>query len=295
MSGVMQAYAGLHNKRREGDPFGSRTGESEGESAHATLSATLRKTIEAEVIPRLMLLSHDPVADLGDGPDALQNAFELSNEVNDFALLLIQGTHQQAVARVRMLMAGGHSSESLLLELLAPAARLLGERWASDQVSFTAVSAGVSRLHQLLRLIGRTADNHDVAGDVGTILLVSMPGDRHVFGIAMVEEFFREAGWSVATVVNGKAEDILDALRSTSFDLLGVSLAQEELQTELASLIHHARIDSLNGSLQVLVGGPAFTHNPELCMAVGADATASDGRRAVCEARSLLRLSAAIR
>jgi methanogenic corrinoid protein MtbC1 len=295
MSGVMQAYVGLHNKRREGDPFGSRTGESEGESAHATLSATLRKTIEAEVIPRLMLLSHDPSAVTGAGPDAPQDNFDLSDEVSAFTLLLTQGTHQQAVARVRSLMADGHSSESLLLDLLAPAARLLGEKWANDQVSFTAVSAGTSRLHQLLRLIGRTSDNHDVASDVGTLLLVSMPGDRHVFGLAMVEEFFREAGWSVATVVNGRSEDILEMLRTTSFDVLGVSLAQEELQTELSSLIHQARIDSLNGSLQVLVGGPVFTHNPELCMAVGADATASDGRRAVYEARSLLRLSAADR
>ena len=41
--------------------------------------------------------------------------------------------------------------ERVLLDLLAPSARLMGEMWTADQVSFVDVTLGLSRIQQMLR------------------------------------------------------------------------------------------------------------------------------------------------
>ena len=51
----------------------------------------------------------------------------------------------------------------------------------------------------------------------------------------------------------------------------------------LARAIREIRRASRNPKIGVLVGGQAFTEQPELTALVGADATATDGQQAVAE------------
>lgn len=295
MSGIMQADAGLRTRDRDGDDDAAWLGGTQSGEVTPTLSAMLRKTIESEVIPRLMLLNQSHLRVVSAASAEQQTHVAITPEaVLEFAHALIRLPPADAVKRGREYLSRGVSSERLLLDLLAPAARALGDMWTEDEASFTEVSAGLSRLHQLLRMISEPGQSPD-EGECGHILLASMPGDRHVFGLAMVEEFFRDAGWSVVMLSSVNKAAILDAVSSAHFEVVGLSLAREELQSELSSLIDTIRRDSLNRGLRVLVGGPVFLNHPERCAAVGADATAADGRQAVIEARSLLRLSAAMR
>jgi methanogenic corrinoid protein MtbC1 len=72
------------------------------------------------------------------------------------------------------------------------------------------------------------------------------------------------------------------------FAIVGFSLGSEVLCAELRSLIESVKRRSLNGSVAILVGGPAFSAMPERVADVGADGWAADAAKAVALAESLV-------
>ena len=104
----------------------------------------------------------------------------------------------------------------------------------------------------------------------------------------MVSEFFRRAGWRVWSDPAASLEDLTDLVSREWFDAIGLSAACDLASESIAAEIRALRAASTNPSLVVLVGGGLFNKNPELVKAVGADATASDGKTAVEVGRRLV-------
>ncbi len=247
----------------------------------------LLRTIEAEIIPRLLLaLQSAPAA---RAPEGVARSSTAAEDVTEFARLVV--THDVTVATgyVCALLARGVPLERVYLELLAPAARLLGEWWKEDLRDFTEVTTGLCRMHQLLHEFSPEflSDAQPTAPD-RCILLIPMPGEQHSFGLIMVAEFFRRAGWDVWDQhPTGRAEVLAEA-RKHWFSVIGVSLSCESRFEELAPLMQDLRRASRNPGVSLMVGGQPFIGHPERVAAVGADATASDGRRATLEAARLV-------
>ena len=98
----------------------------------------------------------------------------------------------------------------MLLDLLAPSARLMGEMWTADQVSFVDVTLGLSRIQQLLRQLRNMTDGSAVSAvNKGRALLVPAPGEQHTFGLRVVEEFLLRDGWEVRSNLRATEHDIL--------------------------------------------------------------------------------------
>jgi methanogenic corrinoid protein MtbC1 len=181
------------------------------------------------------------------------------------------------------------SLESVFLDLLAPAARHLGEMWDEDRAGFAEVTLGMTTLHQVLRELGPAF--HSEAAATGRdllALLVPAPGEQHNFGLAIVAEFFRRAGWGVTGEAMTTRGELVKAVRGTWFAVVGLSLASEVRLEALADAIQAIRRASRNPAVGILVGGPIFNAHPELVRSVGADATAVDGKHAVLQANGLL-------
>jgi MerR family transcriptional regulator, light-induced transcriptional regulator len=106
----------------------------------------------------------------------------------------------------------------------------------------------------------------------------------------MVGEFFRRQGWDVCSATGAGASELAAMARKQWFSMVGLSLAGECRLEALATLIRDIRRASRNPHIGILVGGRAFTDQPELASLVGADATASDGQQAVLKAETLLSL-----
>lgn len=247
----------------------------------------LFKTIETEIIPRLMLAHGEAVQcpvlpDIGAaGPDA--------RTVIEFTRMVVEQDGAVAAAYVEALRAQGTPLETLYLELITPAARRLGELWEADLCDFTEVTVGLWRLQQVLRGLSPAFREEAHAAPSGhRILLVPAPGEQHVLGLIIVGDYFRRAGWDVWGEPPATSDDLPGLVRGERFDVVGLSVGCEVRVEMLAAEVNAIRTASRNPDVIVMVGGPLFNKYPDLVAAVGADASARDGRDAVLQAGRLL-------
>lgn len=252
--------------------------------------AGLVKAIESEVVPRLMLARRAAVAVVErPGGQMLPDAAD----VTELTRLLL--AHDAAVANafVEAVHQRGVAWEAVCLQLLAPAARELGRMWEEDTCDFVQVTVGLCRLHEVLRDLSRSSRpevEHMVAAR--SILLAPVPGEQHTFGLLLVAEFFRRAGWDVTTEFPAGNEQLLAMVSRERFSAVGLSIAHESSIDGLARLITEIRRVSRNRSVAVMLGGRIVVEQPELGALVGADATAVDGRQAAMQADGIVRLMA---
>ena len=208
----------------------------------------------------------------------------------DAAISPEEGAAHSLVARLR---ARGLPLEAVYLDLLAPAARRLGEMWEEDTTDFSNVTLGLWRLHGVLRAIGPAFwQAPPRRPQTSRVLLAPVPGAQHNFGLLMVADFFRRAGWSVWCEPASTQAGLCELVRREWFAVLGLSLGTEQHVDELASCIRAVRRAAKNRALGVMVGGPVVNERPELVQLVGADATARDGWQAVLQAQGMLTLMA---
>jgi MerR family transcriptional regulator, light-induced transcriptional regulator len=247
----------------------------------------LAATIEGEIIPRLLLaFRSSPTGLAAEGPAETRLS---ADEVVKFARLVTSHDVTVGAAYVNALLNRGVTLETIYLKLLAPAARLLGEWWTADLNDFTEVTSGLCRMHQLVHEFSRRflRDAGPVAPNK-SILLMSMPGEQHSFGLILVAEFFRRAGWDVWDAHPATVAEALQSLDTRLFAIVGISLSCESRIGEMSGLIAAIRGKSRNPAVSIMVGGQPFVGHPEKVSSLGADGTALDGQQAVIAATRLL-------
>lgn len=247
----------------------------------------LMRTIENEIIPRLML-AHKPVH-LPQPPEGLPCAMPTAHDVTELARMVLDQGAEASAVYVAGVRASGVALEHIYTELLAPVARRLGELWEADLCDFTQVTVGLWRLQQVMYDLSPVFQQDATRSmPPKRAMLVPVPGSQHSMGVLMVAEFFRRAGWDVWGDPKVSAQDVVQAARGSWFDVIGFSIGAETLLPELASVILAVRAASRNPAVAVMVGGPLLALCPERVQAVGADLLASDAAEAVFRAESLV-------
>ena len=185
--------------------------------------ALLLKAIENEIIPRLMI-SHRSTEQCLTLP-ALTSHTVTAEDVLTFAKLVLSADENLARACVQAMRLRGISVETIYLDLLAPAARHLGELWEQDLCDFIDVTVGLGRLQQVLRELSPAfGQSNDRPANGRCALLLPCPGEQHTFGLVMVAEFFRRAGWDVAGGESGPERAPTAMAKQEWFDVIGFSL-----------------------------------------------------------------------
>ena len=254
--------------------------------------SVLLRTIEGEVIPRL-ILAHRGVIDDSNRCDDIQSPLRPgSSEIFQLARIVLSGNSSEALAFLRGLQTLGMSTETLYLELLAPVARHFGALWENESRDFVEVTLGLQRLQELAhRLSDANTDRTPSSPKSGRrALFVALPGEQHVFGTQLVGEFLRRAGWDVWDAPGANEADILSLVREEWFELVGFSVSTVAQLSSLAVIVRKVRRGSANRNVRIMVGGLPFNGHPERVVKVGADATAVDGKDAVAQAEHLLEL-----
>ena len=260
------------------------------EAANDTRMSQLARTIELEIIPRLMLAHR---AQQEQPPVSWSASSEVTeDDVKQFARMVLAHDEDVALASVQTYRARNVSVERIFVELLAPTARYLGHLWDEDLCNFTDVTVGLGRLQRVLRELspafGRGVE-HPSQGR--RVLLLPSPGEQHTFGLVMVGEFFTRAGWDVTGGAWAAGADAAEMVGAEWFDAVGFSLGAEVHVPALANAISAVRHATCNRELAILVGGPIFAVRPEFVAMVGADGMTSDGCEAPTLAESLIAAS----
>jgi methanogenic corrinoid protein MtbC1 len=250
--------------------------------------ARLVRTIEAEIVPRLVLARR--VWREPDTAKSREVRAPDAADIRELVRLLLAHDVAFSSAYVEAVRNAGASLEVICLQLLAPAARELGLLWEEDECDFMQVTVGLCRLHQLLRELSPEfrVDEAEPKMD-RRILLAPLPGEQHTFGSTLVAQFLRRAGWEVWHEFPAKDTDILEVLRENWFAVVGLSISNDTRLDDVAKIITRIRCISRNRSVGILVGGPLLVAKPEVAALVGADATACDGKQAVERAEQMCR------
>lgn len=258
--------------------------------------AILTRTVEFDVIPRLLEAHAAPVMEamsdwvaVAMAPLVAEPFILTAGHVADLVSIVLADGDLATIGFVESLHESGAKPETIFLDLLAPAARKLGEMWDDDECDFTEVTVGLWRLQTAMRELKPAFQPvSSVSMDGPRILLVPMPGETHSFGLSMVYEFFYRAGWNAWTGPVATSAELCDLVRSEWVEVIGVSIACDEMLDAARRQIAAIRRTSRNPKIGVLVGGPGFIANPALAASIGADGTATDGRQAVLRAQALM-------
>ncbi len=247
----------------------------------------LTKVIEGEIIPRLFL-AHRNQQPTAKAAEKLEKPADIGNS-DDFARLVLASEPSEIVDRVEALMARGIKLERIFLDLLAPVARKLGEFWEEDRCTFTDVTLGLARLHQVLHEISRRNGGGAFQSSVKRrAYFVPSPGEQHTFGLSMLEEFFLHAGWETASDHAADEAAILRTVREQKLDVIGFSVGCNEFLDPLSQLIKRTREASRNRDVTIMVGGRLFLENPHLAAKVSGATVITDGVHAVQTAEALV-------
>lgn len=243
------------------------------------------ETIKQQIIPKIALV----LRSLPVSKPAATAEQAVPSAVEQFADLVLGNDDGAAFAHVESLRSQGASVESIFLELLAPAARELGTRWEADATDFANVTLAVGRLQQILRRLGEEFLSEGGQGHGGeSVLLTTIPGEQHSFGLSMVAEFFRRAGWNLCTGPFSSHLELTALVHNHWFDVVGFSVSSDRRLDELKKDIHNIRRDSRNRNVGILLGGPMMMTHPELVGTMGADMMSADAVTAPQSARSLI-------
>eukprot|EP01035_Chromulina_nebulosa_P065999 gene65999-90315_t len=138
------------------------------------------------------------------------------------------------------------------------------------------------------RLGDRFVEEADTGHAGESVLLTIIPGEQHSFGVSMVAEFFRRAGWNLCTGPFASHNELTSLVQSHWFDVVGFSLSSDRRLDELKKDIRDIRAGSRNKNVGIIIGGPMVLAQPELIAAMGADMMCSDATTAPQQAHRLI-------
>jgi MerR family transcriptional regulator, light-induced transcriptional regulator len=210
-------------------------------------------------------------------------------EVEEFTRLSVSGEAHVLLDFVDHCLETGSSVETVYVELLAPAARRLGEYWEEDSEDFVGVTMGLWRIQEILRELALRVPPISRPGQGRRSALFSMmPGEQHSFGTLMVAECFQRAGWYTDVMIEPTQSELTGKFANRHYDLIGLTVTRDCSTGSLGSMVKTIKAVSSNPHIRIMLGGRVINEQPELVDECGADATATDAMSAVALADRLV-------
>ena len=257
--------------------------------ADSDYDRSLSTLIESEIIPRL-LVAHAAATPTAVAVSRPAVAGIDADDVEALVPLALQIEADALLAYIETILARGVAIDTVMVDLLAPTARLLGEYWEDDRCDFLDVTMGLWRLQEVVHEIAARvpAQRLHAAGGYRA-LFASMPGDQHNFGTVVIDELFRRNGWITDRLSEAQTPELLRRVGDDWFDMVGLTISCDNHIGELTSIIVALRNVSRNPRVCIMVGGRIFSADPERAVHVGADGTAIDAKLALKVAADLVR------
>lgn len=209
--------------------------------------------------------------------------------LEQFCDVLLQPFPAKALAFAAALQAEGVTPQVLRYGYFAAAARLLGERWDQDKVTFMEVTVATGHLYALLRSVRSDPQEHYSAiHRTRNALFASVPGERHTLGIVLAADTFRDHGWDIDLQISENHDSLVNYIEGARPAVIGLSLSTKERLPDLIRLVLALRIVVPRAIIGV---APALEmSDKEIFSIVDIDIVFRDARHALTDLERLSRL-----
>ncbi len=239
----------LWEGRRASKPLSAKAAAAAPSAALVGCRASLARTIETDIIPRLVR-AHCPAPSqqtrvASDGLAA--------QAVADYTQGVLHGDGAAAWVCLSALRARGASLHGLCGEVLGPAARRLGALWRDDLGEFEHVSRTLWRLQQVAG-IDLLYAGRDTASP--RALLVPAPGEEHTVGLGVLAETLRRTGWAVWGGPVGPIDPVCAVVASGRFDLVALGVSCHHRLDLVDASVRAVKAAAAGRDIGVLIAGP---------------------------------------
>jgi len=148
----------------------------------------------------------------------------------------------------------------LTMELMIPALRELGNRWASGDISVCHEHAASAVIRSVLGLLLSSQPRHD---GLPVVVVATPVGEHHEFGALMAALLAASASWRpVYLGANVPTEDLVTATVITGARALAISVVNPPARESIGALTELA--ETLPRTVSLVVGGPRARVVPAL-------------------------------
>lgn len=184
---------------------------------------------------------------------------------------------EETAVRIAVDLAGAGVPIPLLLsELVAPAQRRVGERWADNSWNVAREHAATYVCDRVVTALGLRV--RPVDPPRGRVVLACVDGDFHALAARMVGETLRVEGWQVTFLgASTPAVHLARFVHEVGPDAVALSCVISSSMPSARSMIEAVRLTGV----PVLAGGPGFGPDGRWALRLGADAWAPDAAGAV--------------
>jgi methanogenic corrinoid protein MtbC1 len=269
-----------------GQPNAAQSSSPRRHHSRSRSNASISTLIESEIIPQLLVahrLRPERVSSQGSG------GVITAEDVSNFAPMALLLQADELLVHVEGYLNRGVDVDAIFVDLLAPAARRLGDLWEEDACDFLDVTIGLWRLQEVMREIAWGSPI--ITGPLSAphrALFSPMPGEQHSFGATMVHEVFVRAAWDSEVLVAPEMRQLIAKVAGKAYDLIGLTVSCDISSDALARTIKALRSVSICQDVHILIGGHAVSLNPALAAEAGADGSAVDAPGALALANRLV-------
>lgn len=202
--------------------------------------------------------------------------------VGDLETLLLRGDTEAGWTLVEQALASSFTPERVITEIMGPALRSIGERWAANEIDVYDEHLASATLRRLLSRLSPSLNRR--GNKRGRVLVAMTAGELHDLGGEMVAEVLRGAHYEVLSL--GADTPHLSLVRAVErvHDLDAVILGATMNARSAGEAVE--AIKQVRADLPVIVGGQAFSGiAPD---ELGADGLISGPVNAVAELEAVL-------
>ncbi|MFJ8802795.1 B12-binding domain-containing protein [Streptomyces sp. NPDC102487] len=189
---------------------------------------------------------------------------------------VITGDEDAATRTVFGAVEQGLTGEALLLDLVAPVQRKVGEEWAANRITVAQEHAATAINDRATAAISHCYAEHRT-GSRGRITVACVDGEWHGLPARLVAEVLKLRGWKVDYLgAQVPTTHLITHIHQTGPELVALS---SSMPTRLPRV--HATITAVQATgTPILVGGAAFGSHGQYARLLGADAWVPDARAA---------------
>jgi methanogenic corrinoid protein MtbC1 len=157
-------------------------------------------------------------------------------EIERLCMALTTEDNEAATHLITQIRADGATPDAIYLTYLAGAARLMGEWWDDNRLSFVDVTIGTSRIYSIMRGMSHLFVPNEPAQARGAFF-ASVPGETHTLGVSMAADLFRKEGWDIQLLLGLSHDELISEIAQSRPKLIGVSCSGRHSASSLARLV----------------------------------------------------------